>query len=182
MNRPSDLAARLQAGLDGDPDQRAATTLLTHAGHGVWLAKLDGWDTYLHEVADLRRPAALVIDWARLRADLAADDTARTQFADWAASHRGRAATDTEHDARWQATVPTRPWHGASTSELVLLRIALDLALGGPLADGLARLDPANRAAVLAAIDTVATGQHLPPSWHTDPPQTSTSPGNGPHP
>ena len=36
----SDLAARLALGLNGDPDQRAATTLLATAAHGVWLAKL----------------------------------------------------------------------------------------------------------------------------------------------
>ena len=35
----SDLAARLARGLNGDPDQRAATTLLTEAAHGVSLTE-----------------------------------------------------------------------------------------------------------------------------------------------
>jgi hypothetical protein len=43
--------------------------------------------------------------------------------------------------------VPGRPWHEASSRELVVLRIALKLAPGGLLVDGIARLDGANTAA-----------------------------------
>ena len=54
--------------------------------------------------------------------------------------------------------VPRRPWHGASTSETTLLHIALELAPGGLLGDGLNQLDSANTAAVLEAIDNLAAG------------------------
>ena len=57
--------------------------------------------------------------------------------------------------------MPRRPWHGASSSELVVLRIALEVAPGGLLGDGIARLDQANTAAVAAAVDTLVEGRYL---------------------
>ena len=61
--------------------------------------------------------------------------------------------------------VPRRPWHGASGSELALLRIALELALGGLLGDGLPRLEDANTSAVLTAVAELADGRYLKPDW-----------------
>ena len=61
--------------------------------------------------------------------------------------------------------VTRRPWHGASSSELVLLRIAVELAPGGLLGDGLARLDDTNTAAVLAAVTELADGRYVKPEW-----------------
>ena len=114
MSRGDDLAGRLALGLNGDPDQRAATTLLTEAAHGVWLTKLGGWDQYVVPLHDLRRPGALYVDWRRLRADRAADQVARNEFAAWAESPAGRRASDDEHDTRWDQYVvpvddPRRP-------------------------------------------------------------------------
>lgn len=143
----SDLEAGLVLGLNGDPDQRAATLLLSTAVGGVWLAKLAGWEEYLVPLHDLRRPASLYIDWRQLRDDRAADGTVRGGFAAWADSPRGRRATDDEHDAHWARTVPDRPWRGASTGELAILDIALAIAPGGLLAEGIVGLDPNNREA-----------------------------------
>ena len=53
-------------------------------------------------------------------------------------------------DATYTKMVPRRPWHGASGSELVLLRIALELAPGGLLGDGLPRLEDATTFAVVS--------------------------------
>ena len=158
MNRHADTAARLLAGLNGDPDQRAATTLLIDACHGIWLTKLAGWGEYLVDLEDPRRPGALYIDWQQLRDDLNSDDAAWGTFTAWAESWAGRTAGDDVVDAKRAAMVPHRPWHGASSSETTLLRIALDLAPGGLLGDGLNRLDHTNTTAVLAAIDDLATG------------------------
>nr|MCU0263856.1 hypothetical protein [Candidatus Nanopelagicales bacterium] len=71
-----------------------------------------------------------------------------------------QASEDTYEQAREQM-VPRRPWHGASSSELVVLRIALEVAPGGLLGDGIARLDQANTAAVAAAVDTLIEGRYL---------------------
>jgi hypothetical protein len=167
MSRGDDLAGRLALGLNGDPDQRAATTLLATAVGGVWLAKLAGWDQYVVPLHDLRRPGALYVDWPRLRADRAADQVARNEFAAWAESPAGRRASDDEHDTRWDQAVPARPWHGASTGELAILDIALTIAPGGLLAEGITGLDPGNRQAVSAALHTLLGGQYLDPSWDT---------------
>ena len=158
MSRRNDLAKRLLAGLNGDPDQRAATTLLIHACHGIWLTKLAGWDEYLIELEDPRRPRALCIDWQQLRDDLTADAAAWDAFNAWADSWAGRRVSEDQFRTQRHLTVSPRPWHGASSSETTLLRIALELAPGGLLGDGLNRLDHANTAAVLEAIDDLATG------------------------
>ena len=157
-NRRSELADRLIAGVNGDPDQRSATRLLCNAAGGIWLSKLDGWPEYLRALEDDRHPDALWVDWHRLRDDLAADDHAWSTFNDWANSYAGRRATEAEYETHLAATVPHRPWHGASSSELVLLRVALELAPGGLLGDGLARLDLRNRRAVRAALDELTGG------------------------
>lgn len=154
----SDTARRLEIGLNGDADQRAATTLLTEAAHGIWLAKLAGWPAYLRLCDHPRRPEGLFLDWHQLREDLSADDRAWATFTVWAASHAGRRATEEEYEDRLAEMAPRRPWHGASTSELVLLRIALELAPGGLLGDGLPRLDRVNRTAVRAAMEELADG------------------------
>ena len=88
------------------------------------------------------------VDWHQLRGDLAADEHAWATFNDWANSYAGRRATEAEYETHLADTVPHRPWQGASSSELVLLRIAFGLALGGLLGDGLARLDWRNNRAV----------------------------------
>lgn len=152
----SETARRLTIGLNGDADQRAATRLLIDAAHGIWLDKLAGWPEYMASIEDPRRPDGLFLDWHQLREDLAADDRAWATFTVWAASHAGRRATEEEYEDRLVEMVPRRPWHGASTSELVLLRIALELAPGGLLGDGLPRLDRMNRTAVRAAIEELA--------------------------
>lgn len=162
MTGHDDLAQRLLGGLNGDPHQRAATTLLIDAAHGVWLAKLAGWDQYLVELDDPRRPGALCIDWQQLRDDFEADGRAWEEFYRWATSHAGRHASDDEYETRDEAMVPGRPWHGASSSELVILQIALELAPGGLLGDGLNRLDQGNTTAVLTAIDDLAFGSYGP--------------------
>ena len=159
----SDLAARLAQGLNGDPDQRAATHLLVTGGRGVWSAKLAGWDQYLVPTSDPLRPDGLYVDWHRLRDDLAADDTARDQYATWSDSSSGRHATDDQRDSRWEQLVPNRPWHGASSTELLLLRVAVELAPGGLLSNAIPRLDDFNRAALTDAIQTLLDGQFLPP-------------------
>ena len=159
----SDLAARLARGLNGDPDQRAATHLLVTGGRGVWSAKLAGWDQYLVPTNDPLRPDALYVDWHQLRADLAADDTARDQYAAWADSSNGRHATDDQRERMWGQLVPARPWHGASSTELLLLRIAVELAPGGLLGHTIPRLDDFNRRALTEAIRTLLDGQFLPP-------------------
>lgn len=92
------------------------------------------------------------MDWHQLREDLAADDRAWVTFTDWADSRSGRSASEDEYEAGLAELVPRRPWHGASSSELVLLRIALELAPGGLLGDGLARVDADNARAVMATI------------------------------
>ena len=74
-------------------------------------------------------------------------------------------AGEDEVDATYTQMVPRRPWHGASGSELVLLRIALELAPGGLLGDGLPRLDDANTSAVLTAVAELADGRYLKPDW-----------------
>ena len=130
------VARRLRAGLNGDPDQRAATTLLIDAANGVWLTTLGGWTQHLCTTEDTRRPGGLWIDWQQLRDDLTADDKAWAAFNDWAASYAGRAASEDTYEQTREQMVPRRPWHGASSSELVVLRIALELAPGGLLGDG----------------------------------------------
>ena len=45
-----------------------------------------------------------------------------------------------------------------------MLRIAVELAPGGLLGDGMARLDDANRAAVAAAFNTLVGGRFLDPA------------------
>ena len=50
-----EIARPLEAGLNGDADQRAATSLLIGAGHGVWMDKLRGWPEYVRPVEDPRR-------------------------------------------------------------------------------------------------------------------------------
>lgn len=157
-NGRSELVDRLIAGVKGAPDQRAATQLLCTAAGGIWLSKLDGWPDYLRAFENDRHPDALWVDWHQLREDLAADDRAWSTFNDWANSYAVRRATEAEYQAHLAATVPHRPWHGASSSELVLLRIALELAPGGLLGDGLARLDLGNRRAVRAALDQLTDG------------------------
>jgi hypothetical protein len=159
------ISARLRAGLNGDPDQRAATELLIAAGGGVWLAKLSGWPEYLRPTGDARRGDGLWIDWQALREDLTSDDLAWAAFHGWAESAEGRRASDDQVEDRRTAMVPTRPWHGASGSEMVLLRIAVQLAPGGLLGDGVARLDEANRAAVATAVETLIQGQYIDPQW-----------------
>jgi hypothetical protein len=42
-----------------------------------------------------------------------------------------------------------------------VLRIALEMAPGGLLGDGIARLDEGNKTAVGAAVDTLLEGQYL---------------------
>ena len=158
MSHRDDLADRLLAGLNGDPDQRAATTLLIDACHGIWLTKLAGWGEYLVEMEDPRRPGALCIDWQQLRDDLTADAAAWDAFNAWADSWAGRRVSQDQFGAQRRLMVPPRPWHGASNCETTLLRIAQELAPGGLLGDGLNRLDPANTTAVLTAIDDLATG------------------------
>ncbi len=153
-----DTARRLAIGINGDPDQRAATMLLTDAAHGIWLDKLAGWPEYIASIEDRRRPDGLCLDWHQLREDLAADDRAWGAFTEWAESRLGRNASDDEHEAHLAKLVPRRPWHGASSSELVLLRIALEVAPGGLLGDGLDRLDQANRRAVLNALSELTSG------------------------
>lgn len=147
----SDTAARLTIGLNGDADQRAATMLLIEAGHGIWLDKLGGWSEYMRPLDDPNRPSGLYLDWHQLREDLAADDRAWATFTDWADSRSGRNASEDEYEARLAELVPRRPWHGASSSELVLLQIALELAPGGLLGGGLDRLDHVSASAVLVA-------------------------------
>ena len=159
------VTRRLRAGLNGDPDQRAATELLIAAANGVWLTKLGGWTEYLCPTEDTRRPGALWIDWSQLREDLDADEKARAEFADWANSYSGRKAGEDEYDRTHDQMVPRRPWHGASSSELVLLRVAVELAPGGLLGDGLSRLDDTNTAAVLAAVTELADGRYVKPEW-----------------
>ena len=51
------VARRLRAGLNGDPDRRAATTPLIDAANGVWLTKLGGWTEYLCTTEDTAAPA-----------------------------------------------------------------------------------------------------------------------------
>ena len=155
------VAHRLRTGLNGDPDQRAATTLLIDAANGIWLAKLSGWPQYLRDTEDTRRPGGLWIDWQQLREDLTADDTALAEFNDWATSYAGRQASEDTYEQTREQRVPRRPWHGASSSELVILRIALEMAPGGLLGDGIARLDQGNKTAVGAAVDTLLEGQYL---------------------
>lgn len=73
-NRRSELADRLIASVNGDPDQSAATQLLCAAAGGIWLSKLDGWPEYLSALDGARHPDALWVDWHQLREGLAADD------------------------------------------------------------------------------------------------------------
>ena len=174
MTTHTDVAGRLLAGLNGDPDQRAATTLLIRAAHGVWLTKLNGWDPYLKDTT-----SGLYLDWAQLRSDLTADAAARVAFRDWAQTHAGRQASEQQYDDTHAATVPPRPWHGASTSELFLLHLAVELAPGGLLGDGVPRLDPSNRHALLAAVDDLVTGEYHQPA---PPPASPTTPHLDPTP
>ena len=157
------VARGLRAGLNGDPDQRAATELLIAAVNGVWLAKLGGWAEYVCPTEDACRPGGLWIDWQQLRGDLAADDRAWAAFSDWADSYPGRQAGEDTYEQTRDQMVPRRPWHGASGSELVVLRIAVELAPGGLLGDGIARLDEANTAAVVAAVVTLVEGRYVEP-------------------
>jgi hypothetical protein len=48
---------------------------------------------------------------------------------------------------------------------LVLVRIALELAPGGLLGDGLPRLDDSNTSAVVTAVAELADGRYLKPDW-----------------
>ena len=157
------VALRLRAGLTGDPDQRAATELLIAAVNGVWLAKLGGWAEYVCPTEDGRRPGGLWVDWQQLRGDLAADDRAWAAFSDWADSYPGRQASEDTYEHTRDQMVPRRPWHGASSSELVVLRIAVELAPGGLFGDGIARLDEANTAAVVTAVNTLVEGRYIEP-------------------
>ena len=157
------VAHGLRAGLNGDPDQRAATELLIAAVNGVWLAKLGGWAEYVCPTEDAGRPGGLWIDWQQLRGDLGADDRAWAAFSDWADSYPGRQAGEDTYEHTRDQMVPRRPWHGASGSELVVLRIAVELAPGGLLGDGIARLDEANTAAVVTAVNTLVEGRYIEP-------------------
>ena len=121
------VAHSLRTGLNGDPDQRAATDLLIDAANGVWLAKLSGWPQYLCPTQDTRRPGGLWIDWQQLRDDLTADDKAWEAFNDWSTSYAGRQASEDTYEQTREQMVPRRPWHGASSSELVVLRIAVEV-------------------------------------------------------
>lgn len=151
-HRLTETGLRLKAGLNGDANQRAATQLLIEAVHGVWLEKLVGWPEYLRPLGDSRSPGGLFLDWHQLRDDVAADDHAWKVFNDWAKSYAGRHASEDEYENRLAVMVPPRPWHGASSSELVLLRIALELAPGGLLGDGIGTLDEDNSRTVSAAL------------------------------
>ena len=161
----TEAARRLRAGLNGDANQRAATELLINAVDGIWLVKLGGWPQYVQAFDGTRIPEGLWIDWAQLRDDLAADEKARDEFTAWADSYTGRKADDDEYDRTHAEMVPRRPWHGASSSEMTVLRIALDLAPGGLLGDGLAHLDDANTSTILIAVAEVAEGRYIKPDW-----------------
>ena len=87
------------------------------------------------------------------------------EFTAWADSYTGRKADDDEYDRTHAEMVPRRPWHGASSSEMTVLRIALDLAPGGLLGDGLAHLDEANTSTILIAVAEVAEGRYIKPDW-----------------
>jgi hypothetical protein len=155
----------LRAGLNGDANQRAATELLISAVDGIWLAKLGGWPQYVRPFDGPGIPEGLWIDWRQLREDLEADERARAEFSDWATSYTGRRAGEVEYERTHDRMVPRRAWHGASSSELVVLRIAVALAPGGLLGAGFARLDGANTSAVLIAVAEVAEGRHITPDW-----------------
>ena len=107
----------------------------------------------------------LQIDWGQLREDLAADEKALDEFSEWAKSSAGRTATEYELDLTREQLVPYRPWYGASTSEMTVLRIATELAPGGLIGDGLAHLDEANTSTVLIAVAEVAEGRYIKPDW-----------------
>ena len=124
--------------------------------------QLSGWPDYLRERTDTRRVGGLWIDWALLRTDLVLDEQAWAEFQAWADSYTGRQASEDEYERR-RGEVPRRPWHGASSSELVILNIALALAPGGLLGDGLPRLNEGNRAAALAAVTEVSDGEFMNP-------------------
>jgi hypothetical protein len=157
------IARRLEAGLSSEPENQAATRLLIQAAHGIWLTKLAGWDQYLSPSSPRLAPDGLSIDWYQLRDDFVADEHAWEEFRRWTESYAGRTATDAEYEQHREATVPTRPWHGASTSELVILRIALEIAPGGLLGDGVPYLDHTNAGAVGAAFDaTIASALREP--------------------
>ena len=143
----------------------AATELLINAVDGIWLVKLGGWPQYVQAFDGTRIPEGLWIDWGELRDDLAADEKARDEFTAWANSYIGRKADDDEYDRTHVEMVSRRPWHGASSSEMTVLRIALDLAPGGLLGDGLAHLDEANTSTILIAVAEVAEGRYIKPDW-----------------
>ena len=83
----------------------------------------------------------------------------------WAESCDGRRASEDQCDRTHTQKVPRRPWHGvASSSELVLLRIAVELAPGGLLGDGIGRLDDTIRAATATALDALIEGQLIEPT------------------
>ena len=48
---------------------------------------------------------------------------------------------------------------------MTVLRIAVDLAPGGLLGDGLAHLDEANTSTILIAVAEVAEGRYIKPDW-----------------
>ena len=86
-------------------------------------------------------------------------------FTAWADSYAGRKADDDVYDRTHDQMVLRRPWHGASSSEMTVLRIAVDLAPGGLLGDGLAHLDEANTSTILIAVAEVAEGRYIKPDW-----------------
>ena len=158
------LARRLRTGLNGDANQRAATELLINAVDGSgWSSSGGGPSTSTFD--GTRIPEGLWIDWGQLRDDLAADEQARAEFSDWANSYAGRKADEDEYERTHADMVPRRPWHGASGSEMTVLSIAVELAPGGLLGDGLARLDEANTSTVLIAVAEVAEGRYIKPDW-----------------
>ena len=136
-----------------------------HRGGRDLVGQARGWPQYVRPFDGTRIPEGLWIDWRQLREDLEADERARAEFSDWATSYTGRRADEVEYERTHDRMVPRRAWHGASSSELVVLRIAVALAPGGLLGDGLARLDEANTSAVLIAVAEVAEGRYITPDW-----------------
>lgn len=151
------LVTELKNGLNGMPDDRAATQWLVGSCEGVWLSKLIGWKRYLGPLSS----GGFTFFWDRLRVDLDKYDSALAAYREWAGSPEGQRAPDEQHAERLATTGPF-PWMGVGTSEMLALRVALLLAPDGLLSDAVSHLDPWDHKALQGALGTLVAREQLP--------------------
>lgn len=160
IKETQEIVNGLVAGMNanGDPDQRAATLLLINSVSGRWVGKFKGWPEHLSE--DEGCPERWYFHWWKIREDMAVSNAEDEEFQRWY-KHSGQYIRNDDDGTEFEAQRPKHtewPWFGCSGGEGVLLQIALDIAPGGLLGNGIRRLDPNNLAQVATAMTDLFQG------------------------